>query len=220
MSIHPRAALAAPSWSVALDTAIRYFGWAAEWTGLFILAHGLSETRRAFAPERLSFLEQVQGTTRSWLRTLRRRLANLWHRLRWPGRSRPPHNITLSVSDSANAVDSVGSLVLRQTLPSVVEGADLDQRVGALEGQLRQIEGRLHNTLEALQAEAASRGEGDRDERAARDEAMAHLEVRIHDLAAGGLRIEAWGLAFLVVGSVCTAVPDGLATFVRLVSPL
>ena len=82
--------------------------------------------------------------------------------------------------------------------------AELDKRTRQTQEQVNRLQRELH-------AETAARETADADERAARRQAVAHVDRRVAELAGGGLHVEWLGVAMFLVGTVLSTIPDELA---------
>ena len=87
----------------------------------------------------------------------------------------------------------------------VITGGDTEQRLTQVEKHLAELEGELTalNTwrvkeTEARQAETAQ----ERAERMAEDQ---RIRGNMADLVGGGLRLQTWGVVFLLLGTILTA---------------
>jgi hypothetical protein len=186
---------------VTLSAFLRYVGLVLQVVGFGTVALGLADIRERFT-DRPSLATRVG-----------RRLARGWAGAEMRVRRllrRPVPSTALSVhaADSATAADSVtvevGYGQLNQERPVAELIAELDART-------RDIRQRVNRLQRDLRTEAGARESAVTSERRARDAADAGLDRELADLAAGGLRLEWWGVWMFLAGTVLSTVPDELA---------
>lgn len=134
--------------AVALDTGVRYLGWVLEVVGISLTALGIYMTRKAFAPERPPAVETVQRVLGGWMELALVRL-----------HLRKPRSRTVAVGNSLTVRFGAEAGTVKTTFAPVPEGASPEERLTALEHQVRHLEDR-HNTLASnLGEEQRKRGE-------------------------------------------------------------
>ena len=84
-------------------------------------------------------------------------------------------------------------------------GASYKERIQWLEERITQASERFSAVEAALRKETKERQAAAEHEQRARASAVADVKKDVVDLAAGGLRLQAWSVAFLVAGTVLTA---------------
>ncbi len=189
---------------MALDTFFRYLGWLLQLTGLSLAALGLTLLRQKFDPRRPSVLRRAASALDRFLIRLR---------------LRPPRPLTAVIS-SLDLRWAVQAPTPQLTLPPVPEDASTEDRIAELERQVRQLVKRDNDLAKALAKEEVDRRQGDSTVRNEGIEAIRQVDARIDELATGGLRLESIGLTCLFVGITVATVPDGVASVIRILTPL
>jgi hypothetical protein len=189
---------------VTLAEYLNYIGLALQLAGFLTVAVGLADIRAKFT-------DQPSVRIRVGRRlVVARRVA--WVRIRrMLGRPVSPRTVQLSAAGMVTATGKVTAQVLYGTL-------DLDRPVRDLLAQLdartRDIQLRVNGVESELGVEATARESGDSTERTARKAADAGLDRKLSDLAAGGLRLEWWGVWMFLAGTVLSTIPDELAGWI------
>jgi uncharacterized protein YlxW (UPF0749 family) len=88
---------------------------------------------------------------------------------------------------------------------------DVEERLKLLDARTREIQERVNRLQREARAETEARESADSTERTERADADEALHQRLADLAVGGLRLEAGGVAAFLTGTVLTTIPDELA---------
>jgi hypothetical protein len=186
---------------VTLSAFLRYWGLALELVGLGAIAWGLIDLREKFT-DRPSLVTRVR------LRLSRARRLTVNRVRRLLGRPVPPTVVSVG---TAGAVGLAGSVTIEVGYGAISARLPVSERLAQLDARTREIQDRVNRLQRQVVAEIPAREAADADERAARRAADEGLDNKLTDLAAGGLTVEWWGLAALVVGTVLDAIPDELA---------
>lgn len=189
---------------MALETFVRYVGWALQVAALSIAAYGITETRKQWAPDRPGTVTKVRGSLRRMRETLLVRL-----------HVRRPTDTLLAVDDARHDHWAAQAGMARVTYPAPPEDATVEDRLAVLEQRIQQLAQRDNELTNSLAEKDRETSEAIAAERAARDGDVARLDQGMRDLAAGGLRLEAFALFLLVVGITLGTVPEGLAWIFR-----
>ncbi len=153
--------------------------------GLVIVAIGLSSMRRLFG--RTSIVQRAM----SWLHEFAKIFAK-------------PRTVSVQGTVSAHAVASSHATVWR----SAASGASLEDRIEAVEQNLKELSAELEHHKRVLGgrlAQLESSLPTERSERVAADRA---IEKKLEEVAVGGLHLETIGLAWLSLGIVLGTVPQ------------
>lgn len=188
---------------------LRYAGLALQLAGVGLAAYGIRKVR-------IEWTEQlgIVGTSATWIgRTLAvvaRRVSHAGQRLlRWLGLL--PSNVTIEgsgVLSRERALSGRATVALGEPLTET----SIEERLSALERDVRSAFNHAEATRQQLADEAKARTEALASEQAARAEHAEQIRQSIGRLAGGGLRLQAWGVACLLVGITLATIPDKLAT--------
>lgn len=171
-----------------LATQLRYAGAVLEVLGLLLVAIGIRKTRKLFRRPSL-----VKKTVE-------------WFTL-FVGAFKKPEPHTISVASGAlNTM--VGDVRVEI---GVAEGAPLENRVHALEQNLRILRGEIKQTDERVQRSLSEINNAVEDEKNKRISAVESTSFRIEELAVGGLQFEIVGLCWLIVGTLCSSIPTEIS---------
>lgn len=169
-----------------LTIAIRYGGTLLQVLGLLLVARGLDRTRAAFGRPTMT------ARVRAWA-----------HRLLTSGR---PRNVAILVGTGEIRLSGAVALAHGRAL-----GASLDRRIEMLEQDVERLRkdtqestSNLRQSIETLKAELVA-------EVQKRTENNARVEHLVSEVGVGGLHLEWIGLLWLVLATVCTALPEELA---------
>jgi hypothetical protein len=193
---------------VPIETAVRYVGWVCQVAGFALAAYGITQTRREWAPDRLSVVSKLSGSLNRWGLALLVRLHL---------RRRRTH--TVEIADAAHAHATVHA-ILTQSYADPPEDATVEDRLGVVEERIQQLVQRNNDLTRSLDEKDRKTTEAIATERAARDEEIARLDQRVRDLATGGLRLDARVLALVFIGVTFGTVPDFIARLLRVLTPL
>jgi hypothetical protein len=180
--------------------------------GIALAAKGISDVRREWTG-RLGFwgsIKQkaqaipIRATSLLWAR---------WNRAveKWPRLAKRLHlRIHLTYRHSVDAMVSAETALATAAFPParVVVSGDLtvEERLDQLESQMREA-GEQIGTLNARhEQEVRVRQVVTEEERAARMAEDQRIRERMADLAGGGLKLQAWGVACLLAGTIITAI--------------
>ena len=177
---------------------IRTAGGALELLGLLSVALGMSRLRQAFDMKAMlaEIADDLAGSMRS-----------CWKWIRINVFRRPPPPQTLTV-DSAMAGWGALSVKLTSTL---APGQTVERWLEHLERLAVELQDTVGRLEDALQKEVEERTRAISREREAREIASVDLELRVKDVAVGGLRLEAVGLMWLLGGIALTTWSQELA---------
>jgi hypothetical protein len=175
--------------------------------GILLAAKGISDVRREWTG-----LPGFWGATKQKAQVVRARAASLmwaaWNRIvKWAWLAKPlhlrPHERGITaVGGVAMAKASVSATAEVLWGPPPVTGT-IEDRLAWLEGHMVSAGERLRELDVWRQHEVADRRAAAEEERAAR---AADIREDMADLAGGGLRLQAWGVACLLAGTVMTAI--------------
>jgi hypothetical protein len=172
-----------------LKTAVRYGGTVLQICGLLLVAYGLDRTRATFG--RPTLTSRVRG----WMA-----------RVLTSGR---PKNVVLN--SGSGEIKLSGALVLAH---GRALGASIERRVEMLEQDVEQLRkqsqestARLKRDVDALRADLAF-------ETQKRIESDTRVEHLVSEIGVGGLHLEWIGLIWLMLATMCTALPEELASLI------
>lgn len=186
---------------------LRYTGLALQILGVGLAAYGIRQVRVEWT-ELLGIIGTSTSTTRRVAAAVKRRVEQTTRRfLAWVGR---PQHVTIQGEAAISAELALsGTLTLQLEQPPA--GATLEQRVEWLERRVRTAFEHAENTRQRLDEEAKARADAVAAEAAARAEHTEQVQRSIGRLAGGGLRLQAWGVACLLVGITLATIPEELA---------
>jgi hypothetical protein len=192
-----------------LSDFLRYWGLVLQLAGFVIVAWGLVELHQRFS-----------GGTGP-IAILRRRLRQTVLRAAVFSRKllrRPRHQVVHASAISSST--AFGALSATVTVAYGPLAADLpvEERLARLDERTRQLRDDYNRLEQDARAETRAREAGDADERAARTTALEKADNQLANLAVGGLKMEAWGVATFVIGTILGAIPDRLADWLALLS--
>lgn len=175
------------SFLVHTEPAIRLAGLCLQLLGIAAAALGIRDTRRMFGKP--SFLQSL----RSW--------AASWPRFK-------PKAQHVSVSGSV----SIGSSASATVWQGVAPDATLEQRINALEANLKSVDGRLHSAEGVISTNERTFTSKLQQESHERGTQVAELHHKVEAASTDGLRLAAAGAFWLAIGVVLsTASPEILA---------
>jgi len=180
--------------------------------GIALAAVGISDVRREWTR-----LPGIRGHVRQATQTIQARAASFmwagWNRVveKWPRLARWLHlRIHLTHVRLGDAGVGADTLMTTTSFPPVrvVASGDLtvEQRLDQLESHMREAEKQIGTLNERQEQEARDRRAATAKERAARVAEDQRIRQRMADLAGGGLKLQAWGVACLLVGTFMTAI--------------
>jgi hypothetical protein len=154
-----------------------------ELAGLATVAWGITDTRRSFTPERPSLGQQLLSPFKKLLARFRRR-----------------KSVTIAAQAAVGV--AMGSRMRAVVKMGSWEGLDADEKVARLRSMVERHEDMLAGVDDELETERGERRKGDEQEGRLREQTRQLLEDRIRDAAAGGLRLESWGVLLFALGIV------------------
>jgi hypothetical protein len=166
---------------------LQVVGATCEVAGLCTVAWGISNTRRSFAPDRPSVGQQLSAP-------FKKLAAKLVARFR---RRRP-----VIITASAGGVTWSGGSVKATVKMGSWDGLTDDERFKRIRDMIERHEEMLDRLDTQLETERNDRKKGDEQEGRSREATRQLLEGRISEAAAGGLRLEAWGVLLFAFGIV------------------
>ena len=180
--------------------------------GIALAAVGISDVRREWT-RRPGFW----GTTKQNFQAIRTQAGGFlwlhWNRAmeRWPRLAKRLHlRVHLTPVHSGDAVVSAETAIAAASFPQVrvVVSGDLtvEERLDQLESRIREAGEQIATLNARHEQEVRVWQAATEDERVARMAEDQRIRERMADLAGGGLRLQAWGVACLLAGTVITAV--------------
>jgi hypothetical protein len=185
------AALFAAFWPAPSEQNVRVAGWVLELCGLFTVAWGLRETRRHFERPSLSSI------------------ALEW----WNRRPRIRSKVV-----TATAAISLGAAMTSGRgygWHGTSANATVEDRVLALEANVKDINERVNTALRELDQEVRVRSEDIKIERSKRETAIAEVHRKLETAETGGLHISAVGVVWLAVGLTMSTIPVELIALLK-----
>ncbi len=191
----------------------RLFHWAGELLlviGVLLAAKGISDVRREWTS-----LPGVRKSAMLKVRVARNRVVSYlwlcWNRSvgRWPWLARRlglrVHQTHVPLQDGGVAIDVATVNVETHPGRVVITGGDAEQRLNQLEKRTADLEAELSALNTWRKKEAEARQAETAQERAERMVADERIRKEMADLVGGGLRLQAWGVVCLLIGTVLTA---------------
>ena len=192
----------------------RLLHWAGELLlviGVLLAARGISDVRREWTP-----LPGIKKSTMLMISTGRKNAVSLlwlcWNRnlerlprlATWLGLR--VHMTRVHLAD-AGAVLGVAASLQVEAHPGrpVITGGDAEQRLSQLEKRMAELEAELSAIDAWRRKEAGARQAETAQERAERTAADERIRQEMADLVGGGLRLQAWGVVCLLIGTALTA---------------
>lgn len=182
---------------MALDTALRVFGTMLEFFGIAIAAWGIRSTRRTWAPD----VPGVEGRVRLILRRI-----GLSLRLIRPTPHLATAGASLTLKSAVRATVTMAPADRRRTLR---------QRLRRAERDIRRLEHRVNTSVDRLDDRADKLDGAVSGEARARADLAGEHRRQLRELAAGGLRLEATGLAMILTGTLLSNLSNELANAIR-----
>jgi hypothetical protein len=178
--------------------------------GVLLAAKGISDVRREWTrlpgltKSAMLLARSARDSVVSFLWLCWNRRLEEWPWLaRWPGLRK--HETYVPRQDANVVPETVLGKVYMPPVRVDITGGDTEQRLMQLEKRLAELEGELGalrtwrvKEIKARQAETAQ----ERAERMAEDES---IRGDMADLVGGGLRLQAWGVVCLLLGTILTA---------------
>ena len=178
-------------WPPPSEHSVRVSGWVLELCGLFTVAWGLRETRRQFGRPGIGFL------VRAW----------------WSRRPRLGGKVvTASATASLGAMSAAGRAYGWR---NVTANATVEERVSALEANVKDVNDRVNTALRELDQEVRTRGEAVKTERSERQHAIQQVERKMEAVETGGLSLSAVGIVWLAVGLTLSTIPVELLALLK-----
>jgi hypothetical protein len=154
-----------------------------EVAGLGTVAWGITDTRRSFAPERPSLGQQLLSPFKKLLARFRRRKA-------------------VTVEASAAVTSAAGMHVRAVVKMGSWEGVSTEEKIERIRNMIERHEEMLAGFDDQLETERDDRKKADEQEGRFREQTRQLLETRIREAAAGGLKLETWGVLLFGLGMV------------------
>jgi hypothetical protein len=189
------------------------------WTGELLLIIGIALAAVGISDVRSEWtrLPGIGGRVQQAAQTIQARAASFmwahWNRVveRWPRLAKWLHLRThlthVRWGDAGVAADT---LIAAASFPPVrvVASGDftVEQRLDQLEGRMREAQEQIRNLNAQQEQQARVWQAATEKERAARRAEDQRIRNSIANLAGGGLKLQAWGVACLLVGTVMTAI--------------
>lgn len=173
------------SFAVHTEPAIRLAGLCLQLLGIAAAALGIRDTRRMFGKP--SFLQLLRNWAASWPRF----------------RPKVQHA-------SASGTVSVGASASATIWHGVMSDATLEQRVDALEANLKSVEGRLRSTEGTVSANERAFTSKLQQESHERGTQVAELHRKVEAASTDGLRLAAAGAFWLAIGVVLSSASSEL----------
>jgi len=170
-----------------VDDRVRYAGLILQLLGIVTVAFGLHTRRRLF--NRPGFMDELHA---------------LKAQFPWPRRTQP-------IAVGAAAIVEA-SLTFKITARRA--GDSVEDRLAALEEDLKTLRGEQAETSKELQQERTKRSEALSLERQSREAALREIETRLDTLGAGGLHLERTGLVWLFLGVLLGTIPSEIAKWI------
>ena len=169
-------------------TAWRWLGLVLQLAGYATVARGIVNLRRQYS-DRPGAIRTARSTANRWYRRAFRR----------------QRNQTIELSGTGS-VSVTGRPTLTQTFAAPDRTAPLDERLTELERQVRHLEQRHNHLTGSFADEVARRDAALAAEKEAREQLDASFRQDLRNLASGGLRTEAYGVAAIMIGTILTTV--------------
>lgn len=185
------AVLVSGFWPPPSEQSVRVAGWFLELCGLFTVAWGLRETRRQFGRPGLGSL------LRAW----------------WSRRPRLGGKVV-----TASAVGSLGAMTASgraYVLRGIPDNATVEERLLALEANVKDVSDRANTALRELDQEVRTRTEDVRTERSERQRAIEEAQRKMEAVETGGLNLSAVGIVWLAVGLTMSTIPVELLALLK-----
>jgi uncharacterized protein with von Willebrand factor type A (vWA) domain len=163
-----------------------------EVAGLATVAWGITDTRRSFTPESPSLGQQLLSPFKKLVARFRRRKS-------------------VTITASAGMISWSGGHVRATVRMGSCEDLSAEERFKRIRDMLERHEDMLSHLDEQLESERGDRKTGDEQEGRLREETRQLLETRIREAAAGGLKLESWGVLLFGLGIVFGVVGNLIA---------
>jgi hypothetical protein len=180
------AAVAVAFWPEMTEPRVRITGWALELLGLGTVAWGIRETRRQFGRP------DIFVNFRAW-----------WARR---PKLRQQHVAAGALQGAAGArLSATGTLSNATPLSPTLE-----ERIVALEENLRGVNERVDQVRRELHKEAVARDEAFSSERRAREKEDTEIKQKLESVETGGLYVSMMGVVWLAIGLTFSTIPNEL----------
>jgi hypothetical protein len=166
---------------------VRYFGTWLQLFGIAVVAQGVRELRQEF--KRPTTLAAMRSRIVAIVQSFRRR------------------NITLTVGSANIALTGVAATlsVGRVGVPTVEQRLDaLERELTELRKQAEDRDRKVDSQFSAVRTELSA-------ERQQRVEGQSEIAQKLDNVAVGGLHLDVIGLWWLLIATIATSVPDGVA---------
>jgi hypothetical protein len=179
-------------------------------TGIGLAAVGISDVRHEWTR-----LPGIRGRTAQAMQAIRARVASWawdrWNRFaeqNWFARrlGLPLHIREVTGSGGMTLPKMKVSATAATGWDVAPANATLEERVAWLEKRLQTAGTDIGTLFARHEQEVSDRQAATREERAARESGDQRIRERMADLAGGGLRLQAWGVACLLAGTIMTAI--------------
>lgn len=177
------------------DDRVRYCGLALQVIGISIVAWGLRARRRLFNLH--SLLDNLRGYLR-----------------RFPRWGATPQTISV-IGTGGVSVGGGGKVSFWIDVPPE---ASIEDRLAALEANVKSLKTEQAETAEELQEETRKRFEAVDSERRKRESAVIDIRSKLNTLGAGGLHLEWAGVFWLVLGVILATIPSEIAGWLKWLS--
>jgi hypothetical protein len=179
--------------------------------GIALAAVGISDVRREWTR-----LPGIRGRVQQAAQTIQARTASsmwsLWNRAvgKWPRLAKLLHLRAHGTVVSAGAALAGSAAVTATATGKLTLGAPANattkERLAWLEAHMVEVLAQIDTLYARHEREVRDRQAATEEEREARSAEDQRIRERMADLAGGGLRLQAWGVACLLAGTVITAV--------------
>ena len=185
------AALFGAFWPAPSERSVRVAGWVLELCGLFTVAWGLRETRRHF--DRPS----LPSIALEW-----------WNR-------RPRIRSTVVTGSALVSLGAATASVRGYGWHETSANSTVEDRVLALEANVKDINERVNTALHELDQEVRARSEDMKLERSKRETAIEEVHRKLETAETGGLHISVVGVVWLAVGLTMSTIPVELIALLK-----
>lgn len=175
----------------ATEVRVRVTGWVLELLGLSTVAWGIRETRQMFGRP------DVLALASAWL-------------ARYPKYPRYTGITgTIGTAEERDTAHAIGHVSKARAAPT------LEERVAALEVNLRATTNQVHHTQRDLSLEVHNRQAALNQERQTREQQDQELKHKLEAAETGGLHVSAVGLVWLALGLTLSTIPNELLCWLR-----
>jgi len=185
---------------------LRYFGFVLQLVGVTLAALGISDVRREWTPERLGLIGGIANAVRGLVAASSDTATRVraWYLRRFRGHATI---MGRTAHDSAQTHESA-SVEVRYAQPP--PGASDSVKVDWLMNRVNMLLDEMQKHAGQIRAERVAREAAINSTLQAVDKARREAQASVADLAGGGLRLQAWGVACLLVGITLATIPAEL----------